>query len=76
MWQKYRVPLKKRYTCDKNKVSFLEVNFCESKKCLKKHGFHSVFRVLCVFEKKEGEEEDVVADQDFPRTLIIYYKYS
>ena len=57
-------------------MSFLEVNFCESKKCLKKLGFHSVFRVLCVFEKKEGEEEDGVAEEDFPRTVIIYYKYS
>ena len=34
------------------------------------------FRDFCVFEKKEGEEEDGVAEEDFPRTLIIYYKYS
>ena len=51
------------------------MNFCESKKCLKKLGFHSVFRVLCVFEKKEGEEEDGVAAQDFLRSDVIYNKY-
>ena len=73
--QSLRGPTVSPQTCDKSKIGLLEVNFCESKKCLKKLGFHSVFSVLCVFEKKDDQEEDDVAQEDFLRADIIYYKY-
>ena len=38
---------------------------------LKKAWFSYVFNDLCVFEKKEGEEKDSVAQKDLRRTGII-----
>ena len=46
--QKLCPEIKKRYTCGICVMRFLEVNFCESKNCLKTSGFHR-FSVIFVF---------------------------
>ena len=53
--QKERAECKKQYTCDKNKMRFLEVNLDENKHVLNPFGFHTFFeneRKLCFSDRR------------------------
>ena len=55
-------------TCDKNKVGFLEVNFSESKNCLKTIGFHRFFEN----ERNKNDSEDALVI-GVERLLKLYF---